>query len=199
MGESNLIKTKAIRRTEKTLEEDEKDFYQTNPYMVQALYPHIRHLQGRLIVDPCCGEGVIVNGLRDAGHLAIGFDKFLGDNRIDYLNWVPDSSHIIVMNPPYSSKYLFMDKAIREADEVYCLLPLNISNYNMMFKKYEDIPEFIGKIQMSPKMILHKGIEFHAGGTSQYCWYIWKKYNNTKYSYTWYEDLRKLKSMEESR
>ena len=87
------------------------------------------------------------------------------------------------------------------ADYVFSLLPLNVSNYNMFSREFEDIEEFVGKVQMSPKMFLDQTTDFKAGGTAQYCWYIWSKNTseNLNYSKTWYKDLRVIKEREENK
>ena len=187
-----MIKTKAIRRVQKSKEENIKDYYQTNPYMVKALnelFADMNVSTESKVIDPCEGKKVIKRGLKSYFKNVKGFDLFEGDSPVDFLE-TKERCDIIVMNPPYSNKYKFIDHALELADKVCCLLPLNISNYNMFFKEYENTETFQGKLQMSPKMFLNETTEFKAGGTSQYCWYIWDKNNKTKNSLTWYKDLR---------
>lgn len=184
---------KSIVRKSKTIESKKADFYQTNPLMSKVLIDWFKENEFNTslgILDPCCGKHSITNELNKYFNNVSYFDKFEGDNKLDYLEEII-STNIIVMNPPYSTKYDFINKARTEANYVFCLLPLNISNYNMFHREYEDIPEFMGKIQMAPKMFLDETIDFKAGGNSQYCWYIWHDSNNTKYSKTWYYDLKK--------
>ena len=183
---------KSIVRRSKTTKNKKADFYQTNPFMSKILIDWLKENKfdpSLKVVDPCCGKHSITNELNKYFGAVSYFDKFQGDNKLDYLEEII-STNIIVMNPPYSAKYAFIDKARQDADYVFCLLPLNISNYNMFHREYEDIPNFVGKIQMAPKMFLDETLDFKAGGNSQYCWYIWHGKNNTNYSTTWYYDLR---------
>lgn len=186
-----------IRRTYKSAKETEKDYYQTNPYMVLALKEWMLENgfnPNSKILDPCCGEGVIANTLNKYFYDVTFYDKFhkIPEYRRDFLNEVnhPD---IIVMNPPYSNKYTFIELAMGLADYVFCLLPLNVSNYNMFHRDFEDIPEFVGKIQMTPKMFLDQTTDFKPGGTAAYTWYVWSNKENSSYSKTWYKDLIKIK------
>ena len=194
----------ALHRIHKATKETIKDFYQTNPYMVIALKEWLIENEFKSyshILDPCCGERVIGNGLRDYFPNITEIDKFAdGCRNIDFMEYESKTNiDIIVENVPYSNKYNFINKSIELADYVFSLLPLNISNYNMFFKEYENIPEFIGKIQMSPKMFLDQTTDFKAGGTAQYCWYVWSKLNDTPDSKTWYKDLRVIKEREENK
>lgn len=180
-----------IRRTKKTAKRNEKDFYQTNPLMVKVLLNWMNNTPLKSsILDPCCGKGVISEGLKTRFKNVTAFDKFEGETKIDFLE-MNTNFDVIVMNPPYSDKYRFIDHARKLAESVFCLLPLNISNYNMFHREYEDIPEFLGKIVMAPKMFLNETTEFRAGGTASYAWYYWERENNTDYSKNWYDDLRK--------
>lgn len=181
-----------IRRTEKSEIEKDKDFYQTHPTMVKALISWLNNSSPELrVLDPCCGKGVIYKELETLFRNVTHFDKYLGDNKLDFLEH-KENYDLIIMNPPYSNKnvYRFIDHARKLASSVFCLLPINQSNYNMFHNDYEDIPEFVGKIKMTPKMFLHEGIEFKTGGTASYAWYYWNKDNNTDYSKTWYYNLR---------
>lgn len=181
--------TKAIRRKNKTTKQNEKDFYQTHPAMVKALIDEVDIDPRIKILDPCNGKKVIQRGLSEYFVNVKGFDKFSGFPRKNFLTH-KIRYDMIVMNPPYSAKYKFIDHARKIADTVVCLLPINISNYNMFHTDYEDTPGFVGKIVMTPKMFLSETTTFKTGGTSAYAWYIWDKNNNTKSSITWYKNLR---------
>ena len=93
------------------------------------------------------------------------------------------------MNPPYSAKYRFIDKARKEARYVFCLLPLNVRNYLCIHEKYEDIPEYVGYIKMSPKINLKKNGVHVRGGNSMYCWLIWDSEKKDNKKEFWLGDL----------
>ena len=189
-----------IRRTHKPSKETEKDFYQTHPLMVVALKEWLidnDFSKDMTILDPCCGEKVIGNELRAYFNNIIEIDKFPKEGEgIDFMQYIPDRKiDICISNVPYSNKYNFINKQMEIANYVFSLFPLNISNYNMFHREFEDMPEFVGKLQMAPKMFLSQTTEFNASGTAQYCWYMWDKNNNTDFSKTWYKDLRVIKEL----
>ena len=182
---------KSIIRKEKSTLENKKDFYQTNPYMVKSLVNWLKKNNfpaGSKVLDPCCGQGVISEGLKDFFFDVTAYDKYTGEASKDFLD---ETEHfdMIVCNPPYSDKYNFIKHSRKLAKHVFVLLPLNLSNYNMVTREYEDIPEFVGRLQMVPKMFLDETTDWKPGGNSQYCWYYWKQEHNTDFAKTWYDDL----------
>lgn len=191
---------KSIVRKVKSDIENKKDFYQTNPYMMEALlnwFKEQKYDRSLKVLDPCCGEGVISEALKKYFYNVKSYDKYTGSLKKDFLTEL-NSYDLIVFNPPYSAKYDFINHARNIATEVLCLLPLNISNYNMFHRDYEDVTQFVGKLQMAPKMFLDETRDYRPGGNSQYCWYQWNKNNATNYSLTWYDDLLKYKNKSEN-
>lgn len=176
-------------RKPKTKELKAKDFYQTNPAMVQALIDKDFYLKVRQhkILDPCCGKNVIGNVLRKNGFKHI--NEIDIEQGVDFLAYYK-SHDVIIMNPPYSNKYAFIDHALEIARYVYVLLPLDVSNYNLFHREYLNTEKYKGRILMTPKMILHDGIEPKFGGNSSYAWYHFSNDNtNLDKKYEKYADL----------
>ena len=182
---------KSLVRIEKTGIEKAQDFVETHPLMVEALadwikenIPNYGHMK---VLDPCSGNGKIWKGLLNVFYNINYFDKYRGRKRGNFL-LRKESYDCIVMNPPYSNKYKFIDKARKEARFVFCLMPLNVANYLIIHEKYQDIPEYVGLIKMSPKIDLSKN---KRGGNSMYCWFIWDSENNTKTGIEYFDDISK--------
>jgi hypothetical protein len=154
----------------------DKDFYQTNPKMVEVLIMHFISKLSRLtILDPCCGKCVIGKGFFKNDIRIDEFDFFPVSKMIekaDFLSYGNTNNYYkaVVMNPPYSQKYAFLDHALNHFENVYCLLPEISLNYNIINEKYLSMPRYWGKIKMYPKMFLHEGIEDKFGGTTCYSW-----------------------------
>ena len=178
-------------------EKYKKDFFQTPPACTRVLLNFLleHHIKNDInILDPCCGDGAIYNVLQTYFKNIIGYDlfpeitnqpkNFLKDN---------DTRDLIIMNPPYSNKYNFIKHAVKISTNVFCLLPMQTVNYNMVHRDYMCPRNFIGKIIMTPKIMLHEGTEIIKGGVSSYAWFWWSK-NERKESYSkeWYANLKEF-------
>lgn len=82
-----------------------------------------------LYLDPGCGEGALVEVLREHGYLATGFDlidRGRGYPVRDALDPEPwPSCGAVIMNPPFSLAAQFVRRALDECTEVIALLRLN--------------------------------------------------------------------------
>lgn len=189
-------------RTAKPKDLKAKDFYQTHPAMVQSLCnKYLCYVdRDKSILDPCSGNGVIKKVLRKNGFTGliaqVDIEK-KDDPRVielDFFEYMQEINHkvdIIVMNPPYSNKYAFIDEALNVARDVFVLLPLDVSNYNHFHKNYLDTKEYKGRLLMTPKMMLHEGLEPKFGGNTSYAWYHFSNSNSfTNVKTEIYDDLR---------
>lgn len=187
---------KSIVRKVKSDIANKKDFYQTNPYMVAVLVDWCKEQnfpRDWRVLDPCCGEGVISEGLKEYFYNVEAYDKYTGENKKDFLEEKREFD-LIVHNTPFSAKYEFIQHSWKLAQHVITLLPLNWNNYNCAHRDYLDRLDFVGMIQMAPKMFLDETTDFKSGGNSQYDWLYWNRENNTRTSLTWYYDLLKYKN-----
>jgi hypothetical protein len=104
------------------------DLYETPECAVEALL-RVEKLP-RLIWEPACGPGKIVNVLRRHGHLVMatdlvdyGFDGFAAGGH-DFLQAQSPFSGAIVTNPPFMHAEKFVAKALELAPKVVMLLRL---------------------------------------------------------------------------
>lgn len=180
-------------RIKKTKELKNKDFYQTHPAMVRALME--KYDLNEPILDPCAGKGIIGDVLSKQAYVVKEFDLHPQSTPIKKLNFLKTNLSIqidtIIMNPPYSNKYAFIDKALEYNCEVFVLLPLDTSNYNLFHEKYLDVPHYQGRLLMTPKLILHEGLETKRGGNSSYAWY---HYDPNVYAEDKYEKYANLEN-----
>lgn len=109
---------------------DRSDDWQTPPYALAPLLPHLR--KDWLIWEPCAGKGNIVKELRDKGFQVYGSDiknkrDFLKAPRgklADEYGFVLRACHAIVTNPPYSLKLEFLERAYAIGKPFAFLMPL---------------------------------------------------------------------------
>lgn len=193
----------AIHRKDKTAIEKEKDFYQTPQQCVDVLIYHLLNVENygidTTVLDPCMGEGMIYNTLIKHFPFTEGIDKYATDKnqRCNYFEYICGLKELIIMNPPYSQKDDFINKAMREAENVYCILPKQVDNYISVNEKYLDVPEYAGKINLYPKIIMSEKPQYKQGGLTAYAWYHWNKKDNGKRKYDYFYDMRKIEQYKE--
>lgn len=158
-------------------ERDPRDFYRTPATAVEAILPHLT--AGGIALDPCAGDGAILDVLKDSGrfelvagleldinlqaacakkHACLQVDAFVGD-------WCkPD---IVVMNPPFKHALPFLERALKEAPEVACLLRLGMLAGIKRSVFWQAHPADV--------FVLPKRPSFTGGGCdfSEYMWAVW--------------------------
>ena len=190
-----MAENHAIRRVKKSKVEDNKDFYQTPSEATEALLQIIKKLgldPKSTVLDPCCGEFSIYRRLCYYFINVKYFDLNFTMHRQNFLTH-KKKYDIIIMNPPYGKlKYKFINHARKIAKHVFVFLPMQIVNYLDFHDNYMDIPEFVGKIKMTPKIFLHEGKELRPGGMSSYSWFYYNSENNYPASIEWYKNLKEV-------
>lgn len=81
------------------------DRCQTPPYALDPLLPYLRGKGA--IWEPCAGEGRLVDTLRAQDFKVVASDILTGQN---FFTYRPEQFDIIVTNPPYGSKYFFIER-----------------------------------------------------------------------------------------
>lgn len=111
------------------LAEHRDDFYATPPEAVRALLK-VEQFSGT-IWEPACGDGAIVNVMREAGHRVYATDLVdracpESESRVDFLMEQSPAFHIgaILTNPPYVLATKFALHALTLAPKVVMLLRL---------------------------------------------------------------------------
>ena len=100
------------KRSSGTFKRVKGDFYRTwDPKMVRPLLPHLEH--GTRFVEPCAGDGVMVDHLRAAGHRCV-YASDISPGRADVIErdamdgWsdITDARVEFITNPPWSRPLL---------------------------------------------------------------------------------------------
>ncbi len=187
--------TAATRRTNGI----NKDFFQTPEICVQALYNKIDIFGNQRILDPCCGQKPIGNALRknekqDIDEFDISIDgyDFLSEYKSNDGRCLYDT---IIANPPYSKKDKFIKQALNIARDVYMILPMQVCNYNSFHRNFLNIPEYYGRILMTPKFFMSQNYQvglMERGGISAYAWFHWSREIKPGYAYEKYVDLDEI-------
>lgn len=106
------------------------DFYPTPKVAIEALIRIEEDSIPWVIWEPACGDGAIVEPLKNSGRTVIAtdlVDRGCGVGGIDYLlTSVPDRRiGGIITNPPYRLAQAFLEKAIQEVPYSAWLLRMN--------------------------------------------------------------------------
>lgn len=115
------------------------DLCQTPPYAIEPLTPYLFY--DWTIWEPACGDGLLVDALRNGKHRyserqLIAGDIQSGQNFFDY---EPDSWDCLVTNPPYSIKYRFLERCYQLGKPFALLVPvetLGAKQAQALFKEY---------------------------------------------------------------
>jgi len=169
----------AIHRKSKSEKENKKDFYQTPKMLMDALFDSIIVSKNETVLDPCCGDLAITRELKKHFKHVDAMDLYsnAGNMKGDFLQMRVDKKYdIIIMNPPYSQKNKFIDKALEIANQVYVLMPSNVDNYTIMNEKYFAQDFYLGSIRTYPKFFMTDSLDnIKWGGMSTYTWYVFSK------------------------
>jgi len=148
------------------------DFYATPAWCTLALLPHLTRCS---VLDPCAGDGAILDTVRQAwGCEAIGIevDKDRADrsrsvwrNALTHEPW-PYADQIIT-NPPYSLASEFVERAITTGRDCAFLLRLNYLGSKKRAKFHREHPCDVYVLPRRPS--------FTNGGTdaTEYAWMVW--------------------------
>lgn len=177
----------------RSLSKEEKDYYTPEVafnYIVPLLEKYFPDKDRLVIWEPCHGEGHITSYLHKNGWKnVIATDIKTGQ---DVLKWTPDTHYdLIVTNPPFFSKRLFIERFVELGKPVFLLLPsitLTESNtirqiYKTMFEK-----EMMG-IYMPPKMIHYipkEYMERQKRGEDIDCQKLTTRMSRTFFHSTWF-------------
>ena len=144
------------------------DLYRTPYRAIIPLKMALSKVRDSKILDPCEGDGIIKNALRSRTNSVIGFDLFPNHGvSVDFLKH-SGKYDIISGNPPFSLKGDFIEHGLSISEYVIYILPMSVVSYNIFHRSFLDIPQYMGRILMTPKMFMNASGSFVPGGTDSY-------------------------------
>lgn len=159
------------------------DLYETEDVAIAAL---VRAVDlPRVIYEPACGRGRIVNFLRDRGHAVYASDLIdyghgvKGRKVVDFLalERLPSDVEACMTNPPYKIANRFVAHAIK-------LCPLVIMLLNITFLESEGRSEIIERSGLRSVLVFRNRLPMmHRDGwkgrksqsTKCYAWFVWQR------------------------
>ena len=160
------------------------DYYRTPTWCVEAIAPHLPRVPA---LDPCCGDGAILEALHASGWATDlldgweidreradvarrkGYGVTLGDAlAADHEWWSPQ---LVVMNPPFSRAEEFVRKSLAETEPVRGTVAALL---RLAFLEGKARAEF-HREHPSDVFVLSKRPSFTGGKTDScaYAWLIW--------------------------
>jgi len=101
-----------------------QDLYETHPDTVRAVLHILESFKGKIIYDPCCGNGAMTDILQEEGHTTIGTDLFTLPIHTNFLTDELPAFDFLFMNPPFCIKREFIKKAYELGKPFLALVPL---------------------------------------------------------------------------
>lgn len=127
----------ASKKTKINSKETARDVCQTPPYALLPLLPYLPN--GKIIWEPACGEGILVNALIDLGY-KVKWSDIIRDPKEDFFKFEPRKGFdLIVTNPPYSLKYQWLERCYQLGRPFALLMPIDTlaaKTAQTMFSQY---------------------------------------------------------------
>lgn len=185
--------TDVVHRKEKSEELKKQDFYQTHPSLVRALMEGMKDIKlfnpyfadTAKVLDSCAGQGSIGTVLKEHFKNVTEYDLYSGyKEKRDFMD-EDRKFDLIVINPPYSSKGLFIHKCLDVAEFSFILMPENVTNYRKMNEEFFSSKEYVGKIKTWPKHFMTESVDkLKFGGMSSYSFYLFTSNRDWQIDYS---------------
>jgi hypothetical protein len=167
--------------TNRGAERSAGDFYRTPEWVIRAILPHLP--ASDRVLDPCCGDGAILEVLRERlgiTHISgIELDApraELARQRLYLSQWLStldalaiewSCPYLVVMNPPYRHAEQFVRKALAEVapgGSVFALLRVGFMGSLKRADLWRDHPADVYVLPRRPSF---------TGGRTDSCDYAW--------------------------
>ena len=135
-----------------------QDLYETPENALMLLDPILDTLKGKVIYEPCCGNGAIVKYLEKKGFTVIARDLYTTEVKRDYLIDEDPEYDVLITNPPFCSKHKFFEKAILSEKPFIMLLSLSFMTAKCSYDNIKNCAIDIIVMNPSPKF-LNGGVE----------------------------------------
>jgi len=144
---------KCYSLTNKDNKRADSDFYQTPTSLVNEYFKYkLEMLQGKTILDPCCGENAIGKALHSLDPTLNIVEKDLRYGE-DFFN---ETNHydIIIANTPFQKSTNWIEKAYEVADTIFFILPLSHLQGNERYQK--DTYRYLKDVAIFTRFVMYE-------------------------------------------
>lgn len=171
------------------------DFYATPREAVEALLAiEAKWIPGGLIWEPACGDGAIVNVLRERGRNVFASDLVdrgcKPSHQYDFLTGLaPPDANSIITNPPFKLAREFVDRSLATVPYVAMLLRLAFLEGAARKPWFESTP--LARVHVSSRRLpmMHRdGWEGpKAGSAVCHAWFVWDTRHEGQPHVQWFD------------
>lgn len=158
-----------------------EDFYATHPCAIPPLMNFLDWQNGgKLILEPCCGQGHLSSVMETYGHTVVStdlIDRGYGIGGVDFLSdhWTQHLTYdALITNPPYKTVLNFVEKSLTLAPVVCMFLRITFLESAKRRKFFEQHPPRYVCV-FSERVPSSKDGVFDNSESSSVCyaWFIW--------------------------
>ena len=179
---------------------DPRDFYATPQWCVTELYKKLPSMWPEPTLDPCAGTGALVQASRALGHLSgmhgVEKDADLLEEAGRFLPLMqgcglsrPWTGEHILMNPPFRSAQIWVEKGLEEAESMQALVRLGFlasQARNKMFEKYP--PQTLTVMSCRPSFTVDGKTDRY-----DYVWVGWARTQVAGAAISWIMDPKRVR------
>ena len=151
----------------------DRDGYQTPPWVVDVLVPHLRPYNVNRIWEPAAGDGQMVEAFRRHGFGVTASDIADGRDFLDHDR--PGLYDSIVTNPPYGSALEFIERALRLTERrkglVAMLLRVDFDSAGGRRHLFADCSAFALKLVLTRRIVWFEPKT--ASPSENHAWFVW--------------------------
>ena len=125
--------------------------YYTPEYALDYILEHIALYKDKVVWECCCGKGHISKWLRSKGFSRV-IETDLKETGHDFFTYEPEEYDIIITNPPFKGKRLFIERCLSLRKPCFLLLPTMTLESNTIRPLFKQLGPSLG-ILMPPKSI----------------------------------------------
>jgi len=156
--------------------------YSTPPHVTEALLTR-ESFRGN-VLEPCCGDGAMVEVIEENGHQVVPSDIATGHDFFEMTESVPN----IVTNPPFSVSQEFVEHAKKIAtNKIAMLLQLSFLETVARYPLFQDRTFPLKVVYVFCRRLKFGNTPQHQSAPMAIAWFVWHKQHEGGATLDWIE------------